>query len=608
MADPLIGKQLANFKIERLLGRGGMAQVYYAMDVTLHRPVALKIISDFYRDNEAYVERFLREARVVASWRHDNIVQIYYADEQDGYPFYAMEYIEGEDLSDVLRRNEQSGHLMPHEDVLRIGKAMADALDYAHQHGVVHRDIKPSNVMLARDGRIILTDFGLALELSQGSIGETFGSPHYISPEQAHRSADAVPQSDIYSLGVVLYEMLVGEVPFDGDSITSVAIQVVTQPPPAPRTLNPDLNTSTERVLLKVLSKNPAERHQTAHAFLADLETAIKAGDTLPETLPPMPAPVAASSVTQETRPIRPDRRRGLMYGIVGGVLALGLIAAVLLGLLVLSDNNGGDGDDSDNVANVNQAETETQVAINDSLTETKPRPSDSPTASPPPVTSTTEATDTSEPSPTPTEIPPTDTVMPPTATSVPPTDVPPTTVAPTSVPPTAVPPTQVPPTPIPPTALQATPIPTEAYPNGRVFRMLYDNNTFVVANMSSRNFQTNLIEFQALLADGSVATLSNGNPIEVAGTEWSRFYGALEPNKCITAQISSSRPWLQPSECLNYNAVITPSRDSFRQFWLPRGNIAITEIRVLYQGREAARCPLHTGVTEVTVCEVKLP
>ncbi len=319
-----------------------------------------------------------------------------------------------------------------------------------------------------------------------------------------------------------------------------------------------------------------------------------------------MPAPVATA--TQETRPIRPDRKRGLMYGIVGGVLALGLLAAVLLGLLVLSNDGNGDGDESDDVASLNEAETETQVAINDSLTATE---STSPTTSPPPVTSTPEATATDEP--TPTDVPPSATDIPPTNAPLPTTEVPPTAVPPTQVPPTAVPTTAVPPTPVPPTAalptaVQATPVPTEAYPNGRLFRMLYDNNTFVVSNTSSTNFQTNLIGFEALLADGSVATLSNGDPIEVAGTEWSRFYGLLEPNKCLTAQISSSRPWLQPSECRNYNSVITPSRTGNRQFWLPRETIAVTEIRVLYQGQEAARCPLHTGAVAVTVCEVKLP
>jgi serine/threonine protein kinase len=602
MADPLIGRQLANFRIERLLGRGGMAQVYYAMDVTLERPVALKVINDFYRDNEAYVERFLREARVVASWRHDNIVAIYYADQQDGYPFYAMEYIEGEDLGDVLKRTEKSGQLMSQEDVLTIAYAMADALDYAHESGVVHRDIKPSNIMLANDGRIILTDFGLALELSHGSIGETFGSPHYISPEQAHRSSDAVPQSDIYSLGVVVYEMLVGQVPFDGDSITSVALQVVSQPPPAPRTINPNLNTATERVLLKVLSKNPAERHQTAHEFIAELRAAIKAGDTLPETLPPIPAPVATGThpAAKTTQPVPVRNRRGLMFGIVGAVLALGILAAVLLGLLVLSDDGGDEGNDSNNIAAVDEAGTETQIAFEDSLTETESAealPSASPTTPAPSATSTTADEATTQPAPT--DVSPTATDIPPTFTNVPP----PTTEVPPSA--TPLPATSVPTT-IAPTQVSA--VPTEAFPNGRLFRLLYDNNTFVVANMSNTNFQTNLMGFEALLADGRVATVSNGNPIEAAGTEWSRFYGALEPGNCISAEITGAGSWLRPSECRFYNAKITPSRTSARQFWLSRETISVTEIRVLYQGQEAARCPLHDGGSNVTVCEVKLP
>ncbi len=162
--DPLIGRQLANFRIERLIGRGGMAQVYFGHDVKLQRPVAIKIIDARYRGNVSFAERFIREARTAATWRHENILQVYYADEEDGLYYFVMEYIDGLDLSQLLSQYLVDGELMPHEDVLRIGRAVARALDYAHEREVIHRDVKPSNVMVASDRRVVLADFGLAMD------------------------------------------------------------------------------------------------------------------------------------------------------------------------------------------------------------------------------------------------------------------------------------------------------------------------------------------------------------------------------------------------------------------------------------------------------------
>ncbi len=287
--DTLIGHQLANFRIERLLGRGGMAKVYYGWDVKLERPVAVKVIDERYRGDHAYTDRFVREARAVASWNHPNILQVYHAGDENGIYYFAMEYVRGLDLGKIIQHYADAGELLPLADVLKVGRAVANALDYAHHMGVVHRDIKPSNVLVSEDERVVLADFGLALTVSQGTVGEVFGSPHYISPEQARNSAEAVPQSDLYSLGVMLYEMLVGALPFDDPSPASLALMHLTQEPPAPRTINPEISPAVQTVLLKALRKLPAERYQTGRELVDALERALMEGlpaDTQPVTMP----------------------------------------------------------------------------------------------------------------------------------------------------------------------------------------------------------------------------------------------------------------------------------------------------------------------------------
>ncbi len=261
--DPMIGRQLAHYRIDRFIGRGGMASVYVATDTKLDKTVALKMIDARNQGNASYARRFVQEAKSIAKWRHERIVEIYDAGEEDGIYYYVMEYIHGADLRQVLKNTRDEGRLLPFANVIRIGKAFAEALDYIHSKGIIHRDVKPANIMLAQDKRIILTDFGLAMDLAEGDERLVISSPWYTAPEQSHQSGAATPLSDIYSLGVILYEMLVGQVPFDDPSPTSVAIQHLTQPPPTPSELNPALNSALDNVLLKALSKQPEDRYPT---------------------------------------------------------------------------------------------------------------------------------------------------------------------------------------------------------------------------------------------------------------------------------------------------------------------------------------------------------
>lgn len=285
MIDSLIGKQLGNYRIERLLGRGGMASVYYGIDINLQRPAAIKVTDERYRGDTGYAERFLREARAMASWRHRNIPQVYGAGAEGGFFYYAMEYIQGMDLEQLISIYRRRNELVPPADVIRIAEAVAAALDYSHEKGTVHRDVKPSNILVARNGRIFLTDFGLLMEAGKETRGEVFGSPHYMSPEQARSSAGALPQSDLYSLGVVLYELFAGRTPFDDPSPATLALKHITTDPPAPRLFNPDLSQTVEGVLLNALRKNPGERYQAGSDLVRVLKLALNSGPARPVSL-----------------------------------------------------------------------------------------------------------------------------------------------------------------------------------------------------------------------------------------------------------------------------------------------------------------------------------
>ena len=352
ISDPLIGTKLGDYEIRRLLGQGGMARVYLGHDSALQRDAAVKVADPhFVRDDEReeYRERFLREARAIARLHHPNIVGVYQFGQANGLYYMAMVFVEGRDLRYLLKDHADAGTRMAPADILRIVTDVADALDYAHQAGVVHRDVKPSNIMVRDDGHAVLTDFGLVLNVPEGTIGTTFGSVHYIAPEQVESSRMAVPQSDLYGLGVVLYEMLTGRVPFNDTSIMSVALKQLNDAPPPPSAFNPDISPAVEAVVLKALAKDPEKRYPTGAALVTALERALNIVDDdertrpLPAALPAALAQnanwMAADADTptliepDSSRQTPPARRLAARPGRVGAaVLALALLAGAVGG------------------------------------------------------------------------------------------------------------------------------------------------------------------------------------------------------------------------------------------------------------------------------------
>ncbi|MEO1164645.1 MAG: protein kinase [Chloroflexota bacterium] len=280
--DPLIGKTLGDYNIESILGTGGMARVYKGLDTNLERYAAIKVVEPQLvasTDEAEYRERFLREARAIARLSHPNIVSIYQYNQVGNLYYIAMEYAPGDNLRDVLKSYIQQGRVMPTDELLVVLQNIADALDYAHKQNIIHRDVKPSNIIVNEEGRAVLTDFGLALNAMEGTVGNTFGSVHYIAPEQAISSAQSVAQSDQYSLGIVAYELLTGRVPFDDASAMSVALKHISDPPPPPTELNPNIPAEVEQVLLRSLDKEPNRRYGTCREFVNALDMAFAALD-----------------------------------------------------------------------------------------------------------------------------------------------------------------------------------------------------------------------------------------------------------------------------------------------------------------------------------------
>jgi serine/threonine-protein kinase len=280
------GETIGRFTIIEELGRGGMAVVYKAVQRDLERVVALKVLPpELSRDN-SYIARFRQEARSAAQLEHPHIVPIYEIGEAEGAHFIAMKFIPGQTLKELIQQEEAMGL----DRIVELLTPIAAALDYAHRHGVIHRDIKPSNMMLTGDGWMYLTDFGLAkgATVSDGltRTGTVMGTPEYMSPEQAQGMVEVGPASDIYALGVVCYEMLTGDYPFQAETPLGMLAARLVQAPRPPRQLRPALSLDVEAVVMRALARDPQHRYASAGAFVE----ALRSNAGLPEAAPISPA------------------------------------------------------------------------------------------------------------------------------------------------------------------------------------------------------------------------------------------------------------------------------------------------------------------------------
>jgi len=294
-----IGEMVGPYRVIEQLGQGGMATVYKAYHAALNRYAAIKVLHPALLADASLLARFQREAQLVAKLDHPNIVPIYDYAEKDGYPFLVMKFVEGE----TLKARLVHGPIEP-EEVSRIAGAIGAALAYAHKNGILHRDIKPSNVLMAADGQIYLADFGLAriAQSSDASLTSDMilGTPQYISPEQALGKKDLDEGTDIYSFGVMLYELIVGKVPFSADTPFSVIHDHIYTALPMPRAVNPDVSEAVERVLLKALAKERPDRYIDVDSMVEAFQQAWKEdGQSKRITVPNvsnagMPVPVSS--------------------------------------------------------------------------------------------------------------------------------------------------------------------------------------------------------------------------------------------------------------------------------------------------------------------------
>jgi len=588
--DPLLGQQLDEYRLEALLGSGGMARVYRGLDVRLQRYAAIKVIDPPFRDSSEYVKRFEREAQAIARLEHPHIVRLYRYGEAQGVLYMAMQYIEGSDLGSVLDGYHADHEFISLADASRIIREVCLGLDYAHSKGVIHRDIKPSNIMLDHLGQAYLTDFGLALLTETGTRGEVFGSPRYIAPEQAISSAGAVPQSDLYAVGIIMYEMLTGQWPFDAEYPMDLAMLHITEQPQPPGQLRPDISTELEAVILKALAKEPGDRYSSGAALADALDQALTGEvapsiTTLPHKsipdrvaldmalspLPPLPGAVAAhrpSSRIPYSMPTHdPDEYttpHGSERSIYAGA-AIGLVVGVaLLGVLLLLVLRRGGSDKGSVVLATDTEEVILLAVAGDSPSQTITS-TGTPTATP---TASLTSTSTAMPTWTATGTP-TDTASP--TASVTSTPLPTVTPAPTLTP---VPPSSTR-TPVPPSAVPsrtprpktATPSPAPAAASYGILIATQGEDSLFVANWGELPFP--LAPLRLGEGDGAIG-----------GAEWG--VSVLLPGECVTAWKEGKNPKPPAVTCHEVGSRLT--REPKERFWK-------STFGVYYNGSWIANC-----------------
>ncbi len=327
-----IPETIGSFRIQGKIGQGGMGAVYRAVHGTLERPVALKVLPTEFANNPEYVTRFLREARTIATLRHDNIVQVYDAGEQNGQYFIAMELVEGSNLGAYADEHQPVNEKAGLELLLQAAKG----LDAAHGKGLVHRDIKPENLLLSGDKTLRIVDFGLVMESTSTTqltaTGACLGTPMYMSPEQAD-GENADNRTDLYSLGVTFYRVFTGQTPFNSTTVMNLLFKHKFEAPPDPRSLRADLSTNVSNLLLHMLAKRREERPQTAQKLIEMLDL-IKQGKPIPAppTFAPLPSRSGSNTALEQTMIATPSspgsRPRGIPYL---GIAVICLVLAVLI-------------------------------------------------------------------------------------------------------------------------------------------------------------------------------------------------------------------------------------------------------------------------------------
>jgi eukaryotic-like serine/threonine-protein kinase len=333
---PVVGELIAGrYELEELVGSGGMSSVYRAYDRLLERRVALKILHEQFTRDADYVERFRREARAVAQLTHPNIVTVIDRGEQDGRQFIVFEYVDGMNLKELVAHE---GPLSPRE-AIELALQVARGLAFAHDQGLVHRDVKPQNVLLDADGRAKVTDFGIAHAVDVDGLtitGTIMGTSNYIAPEQA-RGQPVDEQTDVYSLGCVLYELLAGQVPFDGDNFVAVAMRHVNDPVPSVREVRPDVPPRLDWAIQRAMAKDHGDRFEAMGDFAAELEACHAELDG-EEGATMVVRPAAAPR--RRPRPPRRRRRLGVLPAVLAGI-ALAALAGGVIGAMTLGGGGG---------------------------------------------------------------------------------------------------------------------------------------------------------------------------------------------------------------------------------------------------------------------------